>query len=267
MIKYNLKLATFNILFGGGDQERFEQVLATINKISPDILILQECLDWENGERLRQVCKSMNAKFSYLGVARPRGSGKRYNVALCTTLAEEEILDIKTHKNTAFLGHAIVELTLKNDLKIFATHFDSHNENLRFVEARYLRSLIDKNDFDKGNYILAGDLNALSKRDPYPDNFNELLKESATQKYSIPPRFEVIEDIESFGWIDTLYYLDYLGKEHSWITAPRVRGGVKIDYRTDYIFASPQLAKALKKVEIIDCGEASDHFPVIATFT
>lgn len=263
----SLKITTFNILFGGGEQERFKQILTLIDRIRPNILILQECLYWEDNKRLRQVAEVMNANFSYLGLARPRGSGNCYNLALCTTLEKEEILDIKTHNNAAFLGHAIIELTLKSGLKVFATHFDSHNENLRFVEARYLRSLIDKNDFDKGNYILAGDLNSLSKRDPYPNNFSELLKMVSSQKYGIPPRFEVIEEIESFGWVDTLYYLDFLGKERDWITAPRIRGGVKIDYRTDYIFVSPKLAKTLEKVEITNCGDASDHFPVTAIFT
>jgi len=257
------KVMTFNILVGGGEQERFSKVLATIAKIQPNLLILQECINWENGKRLSQVSEAMNAKFSYLGKARPRGSGNCYNVAICSTLPKEDFLDIKTHNNPAFLGHCIVELTLSNALKVFATHFDSHNENLRFVEARYLRSLI--NNFDDGYYLLAGDLNSLSSKDPYPNNFAELIKQSGTTKYNSPPRFEVIEDLESFGWIDLLYYQQKL-KEYRWVTAPRDRGGVKIDYRTDYIFASPKLAKKLENIEIIEALEASDHFPVIATF-
>jgi exodeoxyribonuclease-3 len=260
----SFKVTTFNILVGGGEQERFDQVLATIKQISPNLLILQECLGWENGKRLSQVAQVMNAKFSFLGNARPRGSGNSYNVAVLSTLGKEEFLEIKTHNDSAFLGHCILELTLKSNLKIFATHFDSHSENLRFVEARYLRSLIKKNDFENGEYLLAGDLNALSLKDPYPTNFAQLIKESNTTKYSFPPRFEVIEEIESFGWIDSLYCIEK--KDLTWVTAPRLRGGIKIDYRTDYIFVSPKLAKKLENVEIFDCKEASDHFPVTAIF-
>jgi exodeoxyribonuclease-3 len=64
--------------------------------------------------------------------------------------------------------------------------------------------------------------------------------------------------------VDVLYYQKI--KERKWVTAPRNRGGVKIDYRTDYIFTSPKLAEKLDRVEIIECYEASDHFPVIASF-
>lgn len=255
---------TFNILVGGGEQERFELILDVISKACPDLLILQECINWEKSKRLNQVSEIMNAKFSYLGLARPRGTGNCYNVAICSTLPKEEFTSVKTYNNAAFLGHCIVELSLANGLKVFGTHFDSHNENLRFVEARYLRSLINKKDFDNGYYLLAGDLNALSSRDPYPENFAELVKESGNDKYHFPPRFEVIQEIESFGWIDMLYYIPT--KKRDWITAPRMRGGVKIDYRTDYIFSSPRLAEKIEKVEIINCENASDHFPIITTF-
>lgn len=259
------KVATFNILFGGGDEERFEKILITVKKISPNLLILQECLNWEDGHRLSQVSSAINANFAYLSQSRPRGSGRRFNIAVFSTSPKKEILDIKTHNNSAFIGHSIVELTFANKLKVFATHFDSHNENLRFVEARYLRSLINKEDFDNGNYLLAGDLNSLSLKDPYPNNFAELIEQSKTTKYHNPPRFEVITEIESFGWVDSLYYLPK--ENRSWITAPRDRGGVKIDYRTDYIFVSPKLAEKLQDVEIIECPEASDHFPIIASFS
>jgi exodeoxyribonuclease-3 len=264
----SLKVMTFNILFGGGDNDRFTKILNIITITKPDILILQECLGWEDSNRLEQVATVMQIpfmkNFAFLGQARPRGSGKRYNVAIFSHLSMQETV---VYNDANFLGHCIIKTSVSfagEEITIFATHFDSHNENLRFVEARYLRSLINKIDFQQRLFLLAGDLNSLSTKDPYPSNFTGLLKQSNTLKYNIPPRFDVIEELESFGWIDTLYYKKQL--QPSWITAPRDRGGVKINYRTDYIFTSTKLAEHLQSVEIIDCGEASDHFPVIANF-
>jgi exodeoxyribonuclease-3 len=41
---------------------------------------------------------------------------------------------------------------------------------------------------------------------------------------------------------------------------------VRIDYRTDYILASPRMAERLIRAEVVDVGEASDHQAVVATF-
>lgn len=264
----SFKLMTFNILFGGGDTSRFQQVLEIIAKAAPDFLILQECLDWQENNRLEQAAEILGLnptkEFAYLALARPRGSGSRYNVALFSRFPMIETI---VYNDAAFLGHCIAKTSidwLGSKINIFATHFDSHNENLRFVEARYLRSLIDKKDFEQGYYLLAGDLNSLSTKDPYPINLAELLEKSQTIKYHLPPRFDVISELESFGWIDTLYYKQ--SSQPNWVTAVRSRGGIKIDYRTDYIFTSAKLAEKLKTVEIIDCKDVSDHFPVLATF-
>ncbi|MBL8192429.1 MAG: endonuclease/exonuclease/phosphatase family protein [Blastocatellia bacterium] len=264
----DFKVMTFNILFGGGDTLRFQQVLETIAKTTPDFLILQECLDWQENNRLEQVAEILAVKptkeFAYLALARPRGSGSRYNIALFSRFP---MIETTTYNDDAFLGHCIVRTSidwLGSKINIFATHFDSHNENLRFVEARYLRSLIDKKDFEQGYYLLAGDLNSLSTKDPYPTNLAELLEKSQTSKYHLPPRFDVISELESFGWIDTLYYKQVI--QPNWVTAIRSRGDIRIDYRTDYIFASAKLAQKLNRVKIIDCGNASDHFPVLGTF-
>ncbi len=259
---------TFNILAGGGDESRFRGILEMIHHAQPDVLVMQECLGWEDGERLTLVAKAMNlpAKptFSYLGIARPRVSGRRYHVAVASRFPMQNVV---TYNSPFFLGHCIVkfEISVKQQtITLFGTHFDARSENLRFVEARYLRSLIDVEAFNTGDYILAGDLNSLSKRDHYPANLEELLLRSWTTKYHLPPRFEVIAELETFGWVDTLYHNQ--DQERKWVTAIRDRGGVRIDYRTDYIFASPEMAQMLVKTDIIEAEGVSDHNPVIATF-
>jgi exodeoxyribonuclease-3 len=260
-----LKLMTFNILNGGGDETRFRGVLDVIRQASPDLLVLQECLDWEeDGPRMAAVAEALGvpleAAHARLGRSRPRGSGKAYHLGL---FSKSPIQACQTYNDPAFLGHSIAHLKLDwggQSLNVLAAHFDSKNENLRFVEARYLRSLIDAADFKTGLYALAGDLNALSSQDPYPVDLESLLRQSMTTKYHLPPRFEVMEELAEFGWLDGLY----LKPPSRWITAPRDRGGVHIDYRTDYLLFSPKLAERVGQVEVVPIAQESDHFPVQA---
>lgn len=255
-----LKIATFNILNGGGDEARFRGVLDVIRRISPDVLVLQECLDWEdNGERVRAVAEMVGSP-GCLGRSRARGSGKTFHLGLFSRLP---VQDFQVYNNPAFLGHSIAHLKLDwggQLLNVLGAHFDSKNENLRFVEARYLRSLLDPADFKQGLYVLAGDLNALSRHDPYPADLESLLRQSMTTKYHLPPRFEVMEELAEFGWLDGLY----LKPPARWITAPRNRGGVHIDYRTDYLLFSPKLAQRVAQVEVVSIDNESDHYPLQA---
>ena len=256
-----MRVMTWNILFGGGD--RFEQILGLVSRTAPDLLVLQEALGWEDRVRLGRIASALglpdDPRHALLGEARPRGSGKRYHVAV---VSRRPILSVRLHNDPAVIGHCLAEVEL-GGLTLFAAHFDSHHENLRFVEARYLRSRIDPQKFATGRFILAGDLNSLSRRDPYPSDLDVLLKAAGTDKYGHPPRFEVIEELESAGWIDLLHVR---GAPAQWITAKRNRGGVHIDYRTDYVFGSPAMAADLSSISVVPAGDASDHDAVVATF-
>lgn len=256
---------TWNVLFGGED--RIDRILELIARVKPDLLILQECLDWDDRARLHAVAGAMNIpdddRHAHLALARPRGSGKRYHVAVLSRAPSELVA---VHANPSFIGHCIAEVRLLLDppVRVFGTHFDSHSENLRFVEARYLRSVIDARAFASEPFLLAGDLNALSRRDPYPIDLADRVAHAGVDKYGHPPRFEVIDELESFGWVDALRALENTSE---WITAERDRGGVHIDYRTDYVFTSPALAAKLNGVEVIHAGGVSDHHALVAHFS
>jgi exodeoxyribonuclease III len=258
-----LKVMTLNVLFGG--QDRFEALLALLARESPDLLVLQECLGWDDGERLRRVTAALGPEgtvHAHLGSARPRGSGNCYHVCVVSRLP---LRSLRVHNNPHFIGHALVqcELDAGGPLTFFGTHYDAHHETLRFVEARYLRSLIDPEAFREGLYLLAGDLNSLSRKDPYPVDLADQVRLAGVDKYGHPPRFDVTDDLESFGWVDTLRHRP---ASPDWVTARRVRNGVTIDYRTDYIYASPRMAERLVHTRVIDVGEATDHNAVMATF-
>lgn len=258
-----LKVMTLNVLFGG--QDRFEAILALLARESPDLLVLQECLGWDDGVRLRQVAAALGPEgtiHAHLGEARPRGSGSCYHVSVLSRLAPRAL---RVHNDRHFIGHALVQYEFDADgpLTFFGTHYDAHHENLRFVEARYLRSLLDPDAFREGLYLLAGDLNSLSRKDPYPVDLADRVRMAGVDKYGHPPRFDVIDDLEAFGWVDTLRHRP---ASPDWVTARRVHNGVPIDYRTDYIYASPRMAERLISARVVDVGEASDHNAVVAAF-
>jgi len=258
-----LKVMTLNVLFGG--QDRFEALLELVARESPDLLVMQECLGWDDGERLRQMAAALGpegALHAHLGSARPRGSGNCYHVALVSRLP---VRDLRVHNDPHFIGHALVqcELDAGGPVTFFGTHYDAHHEKLRFVEARYLRSLLEPVAFHEGLYLLAGDLNSLSRKDPYPVDLADKVRMAGVDKYGHPPRFDVIDDLEEFGWVDTLRLKP---ASPAWVTAQRVRNGIPIDYRTDYIFASPRMAERLVSTAVVDVNGATDHNAVVATF-
>jgi exodeoxyribonuclease-3 len=259
-----LKVMTFNILFGGED--RFEAILALLARERPDVLVLQECLGWDDRERLGRLAEALGLPLDdahvLLGRSRPRGSGNCYHVVVAS---RRPLRSVRVHNNPHFQGHSLVqcELDAGGPLTLFGTHFDAHHEKFRFVEARYLRSLLEPTAFREGLFLLAGDLNSLSRRDPYPVDLADKVRLAGTDKFGHPPRFDVIDDLEEYGWVDTLRLRPASPR---WVTARRDRGGVVIDYRTDYIFASPRLAERLLQADVVEVGTASDHHIAVAVF-
>lgn len=247
---------TWNVLFGGED--RFERILALLRRERPDVVVLQECLAWEAGDRLARVAEAIGAGHSVLGLSRPRGSGKRYHVAIASRIA---VTATRTHADPATVGHCILEATLATPggaTTVLATHFDSHGEDERLRDARTAIAIAPASRLVSERVILAGDLNALSRRDPYPVDLDALLLKGGIEKYGHPPRFDVTDLLEANGWIDL--------RPDPWVTAVRDRGGVHIEYRTDYVYASPALASTCAGARVLPCHGASDHEPVLATF-
>lgn len=250
-----MRVMSFNILYGG--QDRFEQILEVIRELSPDVLALQECNGWEDGTRLGETAGCMGAEHTYLGLSSPRGSGKRFHVALLSRLPFQRI---QTHADPRYQAHCLIEAVIE-DVTVFAAHFVSANENMRFVEARSLIGCLPPSgEFQRGRYLLLGDLNAISRKDPYPADLAERLQAAGIDKYHHPPRFDVIDELENYGWVDTLY--KQATPPQHWVTAPRA-----LDFRTDYVFATPPMIERLKRawVHALSAGE-SDHFPVLAEF-
>lgn len=255
---------TWNILFGGED--RFERILALLRETRPDVLVLQECLGFDEGDRLARVAEAIDVDDDddhvYLGLARARPSGRRFHVAL---LSRFPIVSKETHADPAHVGHALVEADLDvggDRVVVVGAHFDSHDEDSRVRDAKTLCTIVDRQEVARARVLVAGDLNALTHRDPYPD-LAAKLRAAGVDKYGHPPRFDTMERLDRHGFVDLLHHRQ---QPASWITAVRDRGGVRIDYRTDYLLASPLLAASAVATRVLHCNGASDHEPVLTEF-
>lgn len=258
-----LMVMTWNVLFGG--QERFQAIVDLVAARRPDVLVLQECLGWEEGDRFARVAAALDLPaappHAHLGRGRPRGSGACYHVAVYSRLPLRRVVD---HADPAHLGHVVVEAHLEawgRPLVLLGTHFDAHDEDLRLVEARYVGGLVRA--AAPGLALLVGDLNSLSRKDPYPPDLEDLLRRAEVTKYGLPPRFDVMDELLAQGWVDALRLRP---ADARWVTAPRERRGVRFDARTDYVLTSPDLAARLVAAEVVPCAGVSDHEPVLATF-
>jgi exodeoxyribonuclease III len=261
---------TWNILFGGED--RFERILALLERVRPDVAVLQECLGWEDGVRLARAARAIGAPagpaHAVLGHARPRGSGRRFHVAIASRFP---LSSVTTHADPARVGHCILEAHIEapgGRVVVLGTHFDAHGEDERVRDARTLCDLAPRRRVLEERVLVAGDLNALTRRDPYPADLEALLRAAGTTKYGLPPRFDTMEILDRQGFVDLLHR-DRSAPRRSgapWVTAVRSKGGVRIEYRTDYLLASPALALGALETSVLDSDGASDHEPVIARF-
>lgn len=259
-----LRIATFNVLFGG--ETRMAAICEHVRAIDPDVLVLQECLEWDACERLGEIAAAMGVPatpyHAYLGMANRRPSGRRFNVALLSRLP---ILAARTH--TRGMAHCLVEAQLdyaERLLTVLGTHLISRDESGRMLEISELIRLVPPEELASHRYVLAGDLNAIARHDPYPADLDHQLRTRGIDKYGHPPQFAEVDRLIAAGWIDPLATDK---RATDWVTARRKGNGQgePVETRTDYVLLSPPLVPHVTKVEVVDIGDASDHNPVIVT--
>lgn len=244
-----MRIVTLNIWFGGGGPRRFQRIIQTLAALEPDVVGLQECLGWEDGERLRETSRALQLPHTFLGLARPRRSGQRYHVALLSRLPLEQPV---SYADPAVNAHCLVRARVA-DLELLVTHLDGHNEDLRLAEARWLNGL----GAQDGRAVLAADLNSLSPKDPYPADLGEQLRRAGVSKYGPGVRREVMAELSGAGWRDPLYAA---GPPPVWVTGSRAG----IAFRTDYTLVSSEMAERVQSCRVVPVDEeVSDHCPVV----
>jgi len=255
---------TFNVLMGGED--RFDAICGILAAERPDVLVLEECLGWEDGARLRRVAEAIGVpadeRHTVLGSANRRPSGRRFHVAL---VSRAPIARSTVHAPTE-VAHCVVEAELDTGggpLVVVGAHLHANDEDSRLVEVEALLDIVPPDALRSGDWVLGGDLNSISRHDPYPRDLDDHLARAGVHKYGHPPRFDVMDRLYAVGWIDALRERP---NGQRWVTARRARGeaGAAVDTRSDYVLLSPSLLPRLIAADVVDVGGASDHHAVVA---
>lgn len=269
-----MRVVTQNVLLGG--EQRFDALCHVLEAMRPDLLVLQECLGWEDGVRLRALARCCGIpdddRHIFVSLSNPRGSGKRYHLALVSRVP---ILAARAH--TRGVAHSFLDATLSltadgphvrpATLRILGVHLVSGHEDARLAEADILLSVVADSLKQREDLVLAGDFNSLSPADPYPEDLSARLAGLGITKYGNPARFDVMHRLFSAGLIDAF---DKRKAGTPWASAVRGRrdggpdSGERILTRTDYVLLSPSLAPRLHGSGVVDVGQASDHHAVYA---
>lgn len=257
-----MKVMTLNVLLGGED--RMDAICALLADARPDLLALEECVGWDACDRLAAAAAAIGVaadeRHVVLGAANQRPSGRRHHVAL---ISRAPIARSVVHAPPQ-VAHCILQAELEwggAPLTVLATHLHANDEDSRLVEADELLAIAPADALRSGAYVLCGDLNSLTRHDPYPDELDDQLARAGVHKYGHPPRFEVMDRLLAAGWVDALRARpDGAG----WVTARRGPSFAPVDTRTDYVLLSPPLEPHLHAAGVIDVGGASDHHAVAA---
>ncbi|HVZ33397.1 MAG TPA: endonuclease/exonuclease/phosphatase family protein, partial [Polyangiaceae bacterium] len=151
---------TYNILRGGRDGDddtRLGKICALIRSVAPDLLVLNECNDFER-EGFRALYE-VEREIGMRGVLAPAGSG--FHVALFVReaqLIETKLLQREVH-------HAALAATIElrgRRLVLVGAHLCPFGGELRLGEVQHLARFVRGEEV-----LLLGDLNSLSPSDTY----------------------------------------------------------------------------------------------------
>src|SRR5262245_36442840 len=130
-----MKLMTLNVLLGGA--ERFDAILAILAAERPDLVVLEECLGWDDGARLAAAAAAIGVAngqhHTLLGAANQRPSGRRYHVGL---ISRAPIAASRVHTPDS-VAHCLVEAVLEfrgAPLTVLGGHLHANDEDSRLVE-------------------------------------------------------------------------------------------------------------------------------------
>jgi exodeoxyribonuclease III len=263
-----MRLMTYNILTGGIDDDgssRLEGVAEVVQRVQPDILVLNECNELEREGRqssfwleralgMRLVMAFANTSYHVAIGLRTTGPAQ---------LAQVHALRRGFHHAAlvAKIGWGTRELTL------IGTHLCPFMSEVRLKEAAILARYARRDDL----VLLAGDLNSVSPHDVQHQDLSRW-SEKRRERNLIPGTetidARVLENFEHAGFVDVFHQQHPEGFQRT-VPTDRVEPD-SIPQRIDYILASPPLASAVTRTEIVRGGAAewaSDHYALFADFS
>jgi exodeoxyribonuclease III len=259
-----MRVMTYNIENGGQDDlddSRLDLVLQVVNDIDPDVLVLQEAMNFDAASsfKLRRF-EQDTGLHGLLGEAR---TGQHVVV-----LVRERDAILESQVDVDNFHHAMVQVRLAlrsgTTLTLLGTHLCPYSGQVRLDETRRLAA----HEHVGEPMLLLGDLNT-----PDHNTKDSRIRELAPDqrvRYLLPGNPDkvdrrAIERLEASGLID-LHQVTGSGSQGHTVPTARVRSEF-IEMRLDYAFGTPDLVSRTKCCYVASASPtdiASDHYPLVA---
>lgn len=269
-----LRLMTYNILDGGFDAgsgaSRLEAIAEVVRQAAPDILVLNECNDFDQEGR-RRLFALEHAIGMRIELARAQsGFHVAVGVRTETPVAKPKPRLRGADALSRGLLHAALAAQIAwgdRELTLVATHLSPFESGARLAEARLLVRYARQSSL----VFVLGDLNAISphdKRHVDPRTWSPTRR----ARHLLPGSEDavdtrVLETFEQHGFVDVDRRL-HPGAFRP--TVPTALGEPSaVPLRIDYVLASPPAAERARRSEVITSGlapRASDHYPLCVDF-
>lgn len=264
----NLKVLTYNSLFGGADgsdTSRSATQIQLISKLQPDIFLMQEARSWDgDGYSLLFAMEKQIGMRGFLSPALVTGQH-------VVTFIREPLKPIRFTSDAAHFHHAMGALVvhvpgIERPLTVYNVHLCPNGATLRQREAAYLAVQAAPDSLA----LIAGDFNSASQYDDTPEDWNKLPDHHRSRYLGVDLKEidrSVTSHLDAAGWIDIGNALDL----HKTPTVP-TRCYPRSEFptmRCDYVFATRALALMARSYEVIrnsSTDVASDHYPVLTSF-
>ena len=264
-----LNVLTYNTLFAGRDgaaDGRAQAQMALIRELQPDVFLMQEAkgFDANGGAWLYEMEHAIGMR-GFLAVAPRTGQ----NVAI---FIREPLRAVRFETDNTNFHHALARLTVvvpgfDQPITFFSVHLCPNGSDARRREAAYLALHAVPNHLT----LIAGDFNSASPKDPEPQDWPTLAPFHRVRYLAADLRsidHSVLAHLEAAGWVDIGAQLDTSKTP----TVPTVayRDAEFATMRCDYFLATRALAAKAQSYQVIrndTTGMASDHYPVLATFS
>lgn len=264
-----LTVMTYNTLFGGRDgtdARRAGVQIELINAHRPDVLLMQEAKGFDtDGGRLLYELEGQIGMRGFLAIAPHTGQ----HVAI---FIREPLKPLAFTADVVHFHHALASLKVAMPdstatLTLMSAHLCPIGPTVRRLEASYLAVQAAPDTFT----LLTGDFNSASPHDPEPEGFEALPAHHRARYLSDDLRSadrSVLAQLEAAGWIDVGFTLG--AARQPTVPTAGFAGTEFASMRCDYVLASPALAAHASSYGVIRTPAtdmASDHYPVLATFS
>jgi endonuclease/exonuclease/phosphatase family metal-dependent hydrolase len=262
-----MKVMSYNTLFGGrdgDDDHRFEAQREVVAREKPDILLLQECKNFDaNGyHRLYEVEEALGMR-GFLAMAVETGQHTAIFI-------RPEWRPVSFEGDSTHFHHAAAILSLRvpgfsSPVTFVSVHLCPFGPEVRLSEAAYLVPYASP----EGLTLVAGDFNSVSPHDPEPD-WSALPSHFRARYVSSDGQTadrRILQGLYQAGYTDVAHHLD--GHAEPTVPGAAFPRSEFVPFRSDFFLASAALADRVVSYCVVRnplTDMASDHYPIVAEF-